>query len=589
MLSFFRSLFSELMHNQLGGITMVRTGNKTESVTTNPAPATLTDQVTVLEKEQENNDLDLAHQPTDLLPQESIRSEVNFLTLPFFALSDADVRRRTETEYKDVVQRDGQKLEIQWNVAAHQKYGYPSPFDRKVHRAIEHIISGMKPPIQNPIPLGSLASLAKLIGLRVSKRGAAPGWFYDQIQEAILRIRHTAIESKGTFYHKDEKKWMRDSFSLYERAIFIGEKLPNGEIADTNYLYLGSWYLDNINARYTKPLDYTYYRTLHRPISARLYELLGVKFYGNPLIRYRYSNLCQLLPATRYQYLSKAKEKLEPAHQELIATKFLANVQWEQVKDDPHDWYVTYYPGTRAIEEIQQAKKQGELPPPEDRGATLQALPAPVAPQPTASDADDVVNALQKFGITKKQAQKLAKDYPEEDILAQLDYVKCLAENQSPLVSKNPQGYLIKAIQDDYPIPPQYQRKAQQDREAEERQQREEREQQERVAAREQAREHLQQQHPPQPIAGTEHTTATAWTQTLAALQPQVPQGTYLTWLKDTLLVTVEDNTAFILVSSRQAREYLERRLFGLIARSLEQVLGYPVDVEFVVAPSDGD
>jgi hypothetical protein len=298
MLSFIRSLFFGAKTDDLGEKPMVSTRKKTKSVNSRHADSTPSKRVALLEADSTPSKRValLETENTDLLPQVLIRSEVNFLRLPFFALSDTDVRRRTETEYKDVIQKGDQKLEIQWNVSAHQKYGYPSPFDRKVHRAIEHIISGMKPPIQNPIPLGSLASLAKLIGLKVSKRGAPAGWFYNQIQEAILRITHTAIESKGAFYHKGEEQQLKESFHLYERVVFIGQKLEDGEVADTNYLYLGSWYLDNINTRYTKPLDYTYYRTLQRPISARLYELLGVKFSGSSFINYRYSKLCQLLP-----------------------------------------------------------------------------------------------------------------------------------------------------------------------------------------------------------------------------------------------------------------------------------------------------
>ncbi len=87
----------------------------------------------------------------ELKPQEFIRSEVNLLNLPFFALWDKDVRKRSETNYKAVVERGGERLEISWTVAAHQRYGYPGPFDRKVHRAVEQIISSMRPPIANPI------------------------------------------------------------------------------------------------------------------------------------------------------------------------------------------------------------------------------------------------------------------------------------------------------------------------------------------------------------------------------------------------------------------------------------------------------
>jgi hypothetical protein len=73
--------------------------------------------------------------------QEVIRSEVNFLVLPFFALSRRDVTGRTKTEYHATVKRGNERLEASWKVSANPEYGYPGPFDRRVHRAIEQIIS----------------------------------------------------------------------------------------------------------------------------------------------------------------------------------------------------------------------------------------------------------------------------------------------------------------------------------------------------------------------------------------------------------------------------------------------------------------
>jgi replication initiator protein A/DnaA-like protein len=563
---------------------MIYTRKKTKNATTrlaNPAP---TKQVALLEAGN-----------TDLLPQESIRSEVNFLNYPFFALSDADVKRRTETEYRDVIQRGNQRLEIQWNVAAHQKYGYPSPFDRKVHRAIEYIISQQSPPIENPIRLGSLASLAKLIGLRVSKRGAAPGWFYDQIREAILRIKHTAIESRGTFYHKDKGKRILDTFSLYDRAVFVGEEFDNGEIADTNYLYLGSWYLENINSRYVKPLDYTYYRTLKRPISARLYELLGVKFYGNTFINYRYSNLCQLLPVTRYQYFARAKQQLEQAHQELIRTGFLENVEWVKVKNDPHDWLINYFAGERAKKEIQQAIEQGKrgndqeaLSPPDDLGLGQMPL-ATSTPQQAEYDVNDVVVALQNFGILKKTAKRLAKNHPEQNVLEKLELVQWLIDTKSPLVSKNPQGFLVKALDEGYlPQPPKgYKTATQRKEEAEKKQQ--ELEQQRQATeqfqkAREEARQRLIEKHPPQPIEGTEHTTQSAWGKVLGTLQEQVSPAQFNSLLKDTLLLQVTDTAARIGVPSTFTGVLLEWKLPLEIKNAIKRVVGKDLDLRFVTA-----
>jgi len=206
-----------------------------------------------------------------------INSEVNLLVFPFFALDKKTLKKRLETEYRDIIEREGQRIEILWNVSANPKYGYPGLFDREVYKAIEQIITEIlrkNGKIENPIPLGSLYNLCKRIGIK--KFG---GTEYKKIKKALERIRMTGIKSKGAFYNKERKEWIEDVFGLYDRVVFKGKKLPNGEIADTNYLFLGSWYLQSLNSFYIKPVDYNYLRSLKSKIASRLYEILGVKFY----------------------------------------------------------------------------------------------------------------------------------------------------------------------------------------------------------------------------------------------------------------------------------------------------------------------
>ena len=71
-----------------------------------------------------------------ILP-EIIKSETNLLVLPFFSLERKNKKLEIEAEGKGKV--PGTKFF--WNVSANPKYGYPGPFDREVHKAIEQIIS----------------------------------------------------------------------------------------------------------------------------------------------------------------------------------------------------------------------------------------------------------------------------------------------------------------------------------------------------------------------------------------------------------------------------------------------------------------
>ena len=250
--------------------------------------------------------------PSDL---RMVRSEVNFLTYPFFCLDNRWHTDRLKIEYHRTLDRGEGREEISWRVLAHQEYGLPGPFDWELHKAIEEIINERGFPVRNPIPF-SLRELCRRMG--ISYAGSKT---IAEIKAAFLRITSTMVESKRTFYSKPKKRWLEDNFHLYDRVVYRGDELPDSAVpADTNYLFLGSWYLENLNALYVSLLDPHYRRSLSVALARRLYEILGVKFYGlrapkAPGLRYAYSTVCALLPVKRYRYLSDAHRQLDPAHQ----------------------------------------------------------------------------------------------------------------------------------------------------------------------------------------------------------------------------------------------------------------------------------
>jgi hypothetical protein len=75
--------------------------------------------------------------------------------------------------------------------------------------------------------------------------------------------------------------------------------MPNGKAADSLYLELNAPFLSSLASFYVKPIDFEYYESLGNPVTQRLYELLGVKFYGlqdSPYVKLAYTKLCRLLP-----------------------------------------------------------------------------------------------------------------------------------------------------------------------------------------------------------------------------------------------------------------------------------------------------
>jgi hypothetical protein len=92
-----------------------------------------------------------------------LRSEFNFLKYPFFDLTKAS--KRDKIEIREIIQTKDEKADILWKVLKNVEYGFPSAFDKKVHRAVEQIINQLPKPITNPIRLGSLRDLCRLMGV----------------------------------------------------------------------------------------------------------------------------------------------------------------------------------------------------------------------------------------------------------------------------------------------------------------------------------------------------------------------------------------------------------------------------------------
>ncbi|MGB9682873.1 MAG: hypothetical protein ACP5RW_08235 [bacterium] len=362
----------------------------------------------------------IVYDNSDITPPDTIRSEVNFLVYPVFKLSKKKDDGRDIIEFRATIERENQRLEILWGVYPNQNFGTPGPFDKKVFEAIQEIIETLPRPVQNPISIGSLYSLCKRIGIDLHS-----GDNFKLIKNSLIKISVTPIRSVWTFYDKGRKRWIDDTFHLYDRVVFDGEELPDGTIADTNYVYLNSKYLDNINNGYVKPIDYNFYKGLKSNIAKRLYELLGVKFYPIfqrnikvKFIRYLYDTLCDLIPLTKQKYLSKIQEKLGPALMELKEKQFIEKCE---IRKESDKFYLYFYPGPMAIEEFNRFSKESSI---ESREIPLETQNSQIAPLQPRRKPEELVNYFYQKLTGGNLTPKPKELYQAETLLAKYDFEK---------------------------------------------------------------------------------------------------------------------------------------------------------------------
>ena len=380
-----------------------------------------------------------------------INSEVNLLRSPFFVL--ARKNKILEIEYREITERGGLKKERVWNVSANPKYGYPGPFDREVHKAIEQIISEIlreKKEIENPIPF-SIYDLCNRMGVSFKDGGN-----FKRVRSSFEKIRATTIKSENAFYYKGKKKWISKVFGLYDGVIFRGEQLEDGSITETNLLYLSDIYLESLNSHYTKSIDYTYWQSLESKIASRLYEILGVMFYGvqnkkEDFIRFKYSTLCQLLPVIPYRYISSAKQQLDPGNNELKDTGFISKYDWSE--NGNKDWLIYYWPGERAKEEIRRAETKSiddRTPVCVQRTGRGEYLPGPKEEVKIFSkEQTNLVDKLVKFNVSKITAENLIKNNDQELIKKWIEAIIYTNANDKA-------AYIVKAIREKWQVPEEY-------------------------------------------------------------------------------------------------------------------------------------
>ena len=223
---------------------------------------------------------------------------------------------------------------------------------------------------------------------------------------------------------------------------------------------------------------------------------------------------------------------------------------------------------------------------------------------------DVVAKGLENFGIAKSVATRLIQSYPAAYIREKLEMAKGLVAAGSCLVSQNPAGWLRRAIEEDYRLPRNCQRsrhhhtravkdtKISQAEVREQQMAKEEPQRAQNVATESaqtvctepveypqnvptQYRDNQAENKEPEKPSRENETT---WNQTLEKLKADLPPGETAARLTGTTLIEVTDTAALIGVPNRFAIPWLERRLYGQIAKAIKGVLGKDLDLQFIAA-----
>ncbi len=192
----------------------------------------------------------------------------------------------------------------------------------------------------------------------------------------------------------------------------------------------------------------------------------------------------------------------------------------------------------------------------------------------------DVVVALTENGISKRVATQLSTRYRAERIREKIAFLHFLQET-SPEKVKNPQGWLRRAVEEDYASPEGYQSEQEQD---------EERcvETELAVVPREEHRPTLTWQERVIQQQNIPDTLCILTEQLQADLALQMTTATFNTWVASIVIAARNGRQVTIAVPSQAAYEWLTHRLKAKFERSLSSLVGEDVEVTFEVVDLAG-
>jgi phage replication O-like protein O len=211
-----------------------------------------------------------------------------------------------------------------------------------------------------------------------------------------------------------------------------------------------------------------------------------------------------------------------------------------------------------------------------------------------------VAQDLEIFGIAQSAITKLIQNYPVAYIREKLEMAKGLVAARSCLVSQNPAGWLRKAIEENYSPPRPHERGWQ----------RSVREKRQLTLVHAKLREPQTAEEGSQPAQNvvttpcqcpqnvvalyrdhnaekklpekTDRENQTIWDKTVEQLKEAQPLEDVEARLTGTSLIEVTETAARIFVPNRTAGAWLERRLYGQIAKAMKGVLGKDLDLQFI-------
>ncbi|MCY2986510.1 MAG: replication initiator protein A [Planctomycetota bacterium] len=355
------------------------------------------------------------------------RDELNLAEFPLATLADKVPPDCKTLVFGDRIWDRSQRKHIarRLTIAASDKYGLPTALDDDVILGLVQLSKAAD--FADRCVRFSRYQLIRLLGWRDE------GKSYSRLETSLKRWLGVTLYYENAWWDKSRKKWVDAHFHLLDNLVLYRgprRNTPAGAGGKEATLSAFTWnevVFHSFQAGYLKQLDMELYRALHRRTAKRMYRFLDKRFHFSNHVRFDLRRFaCEHVGLSRKYDAAQLKRRLHPAIEELEQAGYLeplpASDRFCRMRRG--EWQVTFLRTSRA-----RSRNHANR-------------------QPTM-----VEKQLIDRGVTATAAARLAREYPRDVIETKIDVFDTLRKRGDKRVSRNPAGYLVKSIRDDYSTP----------------------------------------------------------------------------------------------------------------------------------------
>jgi len=355
------------------------------------------------------------------------RDEMNLAEFPLTTLADRAPRGCKTLVFEDGIRGRGetQHRVQRLTISASDKYGLPTAIDDEVVLGLVQVTKAAG--FSDRRVRFSRYELIHLLGWRDEGRS------YRRLEQSLKRWLGVTLYYENAWRDNAQKRWVDAHFHLLDELVLYRRTKPEAGVrTKAGHAALSSFTWNEVvflsfQAGFLKQLDLSFYRGLKLAVAKRMYRFLDKRFHFSNELRFNLPVFaCEHIGLSRRYDSAQLKRRLSPAIAELEHAGYLiplaAGERFHRLRRG--QWEVVFVRTAMARRQRRPLRRLSDL-----------------------------ENRLVERGVRTASAAQLVREHAADLIEGKIAVFDALRQKQDRRISRNPAGYLVKSIRDDYSLP----------------------------------------------------------------------------------------------------------------------------------------